>query len=141
LVEAAPGKFATLQLTLEGRTALRERTSITLTKPIDAAKKPLARAGEIPCDEQLFDRLRGVRRTLADQRNVPAYVIFSDVSLREMARSFPTTTAGFRRISGVGEQKLRDLAEPFLSAINEYLAEKSQPTQPSNAPALDRKSS
>ena len=59
--------------------------------------------------------LRGVRRKLADARNVPAYVIFSDVALREMARSYPTTAAEFRRIPGVGEQKLKDFAEPFLA--------------------------
>ena len=64
---------------------------------------------------------RLVRRKLADERNVPAYVIFSDVSLREMARSYPTTPAEFRRIPGVGEQKLKDFAEPFLAAIAEYL--------------------
>ena len=62
-----------------------------------------------------------MRRELADARNVPAYVIFSDVALREMARSCPTTPTEFRRIPGVGEQKLKDFAEPFLAAIGEYL--------------------
>jgi ATP-dependent DNA helicase RecQ len=57
----------------------------------------------------------------ADERDVPAYVIFSDVSLREMARNYPTTAIEFRRIPGVGEQKLRDFAEAFLAEINEYL--------------------
>ncbi|MBA3962749.1 MAG: DNA helicase RecQ [Chthoniobacterales bacterium] len=122
LVEVAPGKFATLQVTAAGRAALRERTLITLTKQPD---KPEARvkqrAGEIECDEALFEDLRLVRRNLADERNVPAYVIFSDVALREMARQYPTTPAEFRRIPGVGEQKLKDFAEPFLAVINEYL--------------------
>jgi len=48
-------------------------------------------------------------------------VIFSDVALREMARTYPTTPAEFRRIPGVGEQKLKDFAEPFLAAIADYL--------------------
>ncbi len=123
LVGVAPGKFATLELTEAGVTALRERTSITLTKPIEVPTKTKTkgRAGEIECDEVLFDDLRAVRRTLADERNVPAYVIFSDVALREMARSYPTQPAEFRRIPGVGEQKLRDFAAPFLSAISTYL--------------------
>ena len=73
------------------------------------------RAGAIECDEALFAHLRGVRRMLADERNVPAYMIFSDVALREMARTYPTTAIEFRRIPGVGEQKLKDFAEPFLS--------------------------
>ncbi|MDQ6624534.1 MAG: DNA helicase RecQ [Verrucomicrobiota bacterium] len=121
LVEAAPGKFATLQLTEAGLVALRERTSITLTIPADVATKTKSRAGEIETDETLFDELRTLRRTIADERDVPAYVIFSDVALREMARSYPTSTAEFRRIPGVGEQKLKDFAEPFLAAIREYL--------------------
>ncbi len=140
LVEMASGKFATLQLTDDGRAALRDRTSITLTKPTDVATKTTTRAGEIPCDEALFDRLRSVRRTLADERNVPAYVIFSDVALREMARTYPTTRAEFRRIPGVGEQKLKDFAEPFLGAITEYLASNPRKTfaEPA-APAVSRR--
>jgi ATP-dependent DNA helicase RecQ len=123
LVEVAPGKFATIQVTAAGREALRERTPITLTKqPDKPAEKSRQRAGAIECDEALFEDLRLVRRNLADERNVPAYVIFSDVPLREMARSYPTTPAEFRQIPGVGEQKLKDFAEPFLAAISEYLA-------------------
>jgi ATP-dependent DNA helicase RecQ len=102
---------------------LRQRTQITLTKLIEIAdktKKP--RAGAIECDEPLFDRLRVLRRKLADDRDVPAYVIFSDVALREMARSYPATASEFRRIPGVGEQKFKDFAEPFISEVNDYLA-------------------
>ena len=122
LVEVAPGKFATLQVTAVGRATLRERTPITLTKQVEKPPaKAKRRVGEIECDEALFAHLRGVRRTLADARNVPAYVIFSDVALREMARTYPTTPAEFRRIPGVGEQKLKDFAEPFLAAIADYL--------------------
>ena len=133
LIECAPGKFATLSLTLAGRDALRHRTPITLTKQIEVvARDQKARVGAIECDEVLFDRLRGLRRKLADERNVPAYVIFSDVSLREMARSYPTTATEFRRIPGVGEQKLKDFAEAFLSEIKNYLAANSRRTFPSD---------
>jgi ATP-dependent DNA helicase RecQ len=125
LIECAPGKFATLSLTSAGREALRHRTPITLTKQIEVVSKSRdqkPRAGAIECDEALFERLRGLRRKLADERNVPAYVIFSDVSLREMARNYPTTATEFRRIPGVGEQKLKDFTEAFLSEIKNYLA-------------------
>ena len=125
LIECAPGKFATLSLTPAGRDALRHRTPITLTKQIEVvaqSRDQKARAGAIECDEGLFERLRSLRRGLADERNVPAYVIFSDVSLREMAKHYPTTATEFRGIPGVGEQKQKDFAEAFLSEIKNYLA-------------------
>jgi ATP-dependent DNA helicase RecQ len=122
LVECAPGRFATLSLTPAGLETLRTRTSVTLTKQVDLAEKAArSRIGAIECDESLFERLRALRRQLADERGVPAYIIFSDVSLREMARNYPTNIGEFRRIAGVGEQKLKDFAEPFLSEIRAYL--------------------
>jgi ATP-dependent DNA helicase RecQ len=127
LVAVAPGKFATLSLTSAGLETLRQRSPITLTKPSSVIEKAkTVRVGTIECDETLFEELRHVRRKLADERNVPAYVIFSDVSLRQMARSYPQTRAEFRGIPGVGEQKLRSFAEPFLSAIAHYVCEHGQ---------------
>jgi len=128
LVTAAPGRFATLELTEAGWAALRERKQITLTKPYEVQEKKRSkrRTGEIECDEALFEKLRTLRRKLADERDVPAYIIFSEVALREMARAYPTTTAEFGRIPGVGQQKLRDFAEPFTTAIAEYLAKRSR---------------
>src|SRR5689334_6453052 len=123
LVEAAPGKFATLGVTDAGMNALRKRTPITLTKPFEApAKKVRApRAGEIECDEELFERLRSLRRRIANERDVPAYIIFSDATLREMARACPQNKNEFAQISGVGQQKLKEFAEPFLAEIGEHL--------------------
>ncbi|MGE5208367.1 MAG: DNA helicase RecQ [Alphaproteobacteria bacterium] len=129
LIECAPGKFATLALTSDGLEALRKRTPIILTRQIDVAEKAApTRAGAIECDETLFERLRRLRRHLADERNVPAYVIFSDVSLRQMARAYPRTDSEFRRIPGVGEQKLKAFAEPFLEAIIDFLAKNPRQT-------------
>src|SRR5213594_227522 len=121
-VECAPGRFATFSLTPAGLETLRTRTPVTLTKQVDIAEKAArSRIGAIACDELLFEQLRGLRRRLADERDVPAYVIFSDVTLREMARNYPATPTEFRRIPGLGEQKLKDFAEPFLSEIRAYL--------------------
>jgi ATP-dependent DNA helicase RecQ len=128
LVECAPGKFATLSLTAAGLEALRKRTSIVLTKQIEIAEKTARRKpGAIECDEVLFERLRTLRRQLADERGVPAYIIFSDVSLREMARKYPTNSTEFRHIPGVGEQKLKDFGEAFLSEIRSHSAENQRP--------------
>jgi ATP-dependent DNA helicase RecQ len=109
-------------LTETGLITLRQRTKIVLTKPPEPKRERKRRAGEIECDEALFERLRVLRRKLADERDVPAYIIFSDATLREMARACPTTPAEFRRIPGVGEQKLKDFAEPFLAEIKAYRA-------------------
>ena len=69
LVECAPGKFATLSLTPAGLETLRNRTSIILTKQIDIAeKRARIKRGAIECDEGLFERLRALRRQLADER-------------------------------------------------------------------------
>jgi ATP-dependent DNA helicase RecQ len=131
LIECAPGKFATLSLTPAGLEALRKRTSIVLTKQIEIAeKRARTKPGAIECDEALFERLRALRRQLADERGVPAYIIFSDVSLREMARNYPTNSTEFRRIPGVGEQKLKDFGEAFLSEIKSHSARRTSSEDP-----------
>jgi ATP-dependent DNA helicase RecQ len=129
LVECAPGRFATLSLTPAGLEALRKRTPVVLTKQIEIVEKSARiKPGAIECDEVLFAGLRRLRRKLADARGVPAYIIFSDVSLREMAKNYPTTTGEFRRVPGVGEQKLKDFAEQFITEIKTYLATNSRRT-------------
>jgi ATP-dependent DNA helicase RecQ len=143
LVECAPGKFATLSLTPAGLEALRKRTSIVLTKQIEIVEKSgRSKRGAIECDEVLFERLRALRRQLADERGVPAYIIFSDVSLREMARNYPANSTEFRRIPGVGEQKLKDFGEAFLSDIKSHLAANPHRTfsEGSGVPGLKRAS-
>jgi ATP-dependent DNA helicase RecQ len=115
-------KFSVLALTDEGRAALKERKKVTLTKPITAPEKKARHVGEIACDETLFERMRELRKKIADECDVPAYIIFSDVSLRQMARNYPESESDFARISGVGEKKLREFGEVFLNEIALHLA-------------------
>ena len=89
-----------------------------------AARSRSERAGEIQCDEMLFQRLRELRMELAAKRGLPAYMIFGDVALREMARDCPTTLEAFSLTSGVGEKKQAEYGEQFISEIAAYLAEK-----------------
>jgi ATP-dependent DNA helicase RecQ len=114
-------KFSVLELTNNGLAALKQRKKITLTQPAVAPETKVHRVGEISCDEVLFDRLRTLRKKLADERDVPAYIIFSDVSLRQMARSYPASEREFARISGVGEKKLREFGDIFLGEIAAHL--------------------
>jgi len=121
-ISVAPGKFATIELTPAGREVLKCRTSITLTKPGDTSDKQKRKpAGEIECDEVLFERLRRLRRRLADERDVPAYIIFSDASLREMARAQPMRLEEFANIPGVGQQKLKSFGQIFISEIADHV--------------------
>jgi len=121
----AAEKFNVLQLTEQGQAALRHRQSIRLTKATAATKAAQPRAGEISCDEALFERLRRLRKRLADERGVPPYIVFSDVSLRQMARNYPSNEAEFAQISGVGEQKLKRFGKVFVAAIAKYRRENS----------------
>jgi len=78
-----------------------------------------APAEEPLSDEQgdLLARLKALRLHLARQRGVPAYVIFPDRTLIDMARRCPCTKEEFAQVNGVGTVKLNDFAEPFLEAI------------------------
>jgi ATP-dependent DNA helicase RecQ len=68
-------------------------------------------------DRELFEVLRTLRRRLAEERQVPPYVVFGDATLRELARVRPSTAERMRRVYGVGDAKLRDFGEAFLGAI------------------------
>ena len=115
------GRFPTLQLTAEGLAALKDRRRITLTRPLAAPAPGVKRAGEIACDELLFEKLRQLRKQIADAQGVPAYIVFGDASLRWMARTYPATPAEFGRVSGVGEAKLRAYGPAFLEEIAAHL--------------------
>jgi ATP-dependent DNA helicase RecQ len=125
-----PGRMSVVELTQEGSDWLRSKEPLRLTRPVVAKPKSRERrsrserAGEIQCDEMLFERLREMRQELASGRGVPAYVVFGDVALREMARDCPVTMASFGLISGVGEKKKAEYGKLFISEIAAYLEEK-----------------
>ncbi|MCD8533866.1 MAG: HRDC domain-containing protein, partial [Verrucomicrobia bacterium] len=111
-------------LTSDGLAFLKSReVQLELTKPTQAAapRVPRDSKGHIDCDEKLFQRLRDLRKNLADDLDVPAYIIFSDVALRHMARDYPASPDEFLQIPGVGEKKLEDFGEDFMNEIEEYL--------------------
>jgi ATP-dependent DNA helicase RecQ len=121
-VRQTADKFSVLELTNNGAAVLKSRATVKLTKPAVAPETKTHHVGEIACDEVLFERLRDLRKKLADERDVPAYIIFSDVALRQMARNYPESENDFARISGVGEKKLREFGEVFLNEIALHLA-------------------
>jgi ATP-dependent DNA helicase RecQ len=71
-------------------------------------------------DRGLFEHLRKLRREIADGRGVPPFILFSDATLRDMARQRPASGRTLLRVRGVGERKLEDLGPRFLEAIASY---------------------
>lgn len=121
-VAQSEGEYPVLELTADGVNVLRTREEIMLTKSLVTPKaKRVARAGEIACDEILFDRLRTLRKSLADERKVPAYVVFGDATLRQMARDYPAREADMAGIFGMGEKKRAEYAAIFAAEIAQYL--------------------
>jgi ATP-dependent DNA helicase RecQ len=122
-VAQAEGEFPILELTEDGMNVLRTREKITLTKPLSLpkAKRVTRREGEIACDEILFARLRELRKKLADERGVPAYVIFGDATLRQLAREYPIDVDQLDGITGIGEKKRAEFGATFVAAIAKFL--------------------
>ena len=118
------GEHRTVVLTEEGGRALKERRELSFAMPRSVFKGKKARGRKAAAatvvasgDEALFERLRALRKKLADEQGVPPYVVFSDTTLREMAAEQPSTLAAFRQIGGVGDVKLERYGNAFLEAI------------------------
>ncbi|MFH1777091.1 MAG: DNA helicase RecQ [Candidatus Omnitrophota bacterium] len=121
-------EYAMLFLTELGGEVLQGKLTPVLAKPLVAKKKKeISRMskerreqewGDI--DKQLFEDLRNKRAELAREQNVPAFIIFADTSLKDMAAKMPTTKQAFANVFGVGEQKLKAYAEHFITVIEQY---------------------
>jgi ATP-dependent DNA helicase RecQ len=120
-------RMSTLDISAEGMAWLKARTPLNLTRPTATTKSRPSRPtieGDVVCDEFLFAQLRTLRRSIAEERNVPPYIIFPDVTLRHLAARQPSTEVEFAEIPGVGERKLRDFAAPFLALVVQWKKER-----------------
>ncbi len=81
-----------------------------------------ADAGAVPADLKLFERLRALRKRLADEANVPPYIVFSDASLRDMCAKRPSTDEEFLEVNGVGATKLERYGKAFLEELASFAA-------------------
>jgi ATP-dependent DNA helicase RecQ len=100
---------------MKGKRSVRLIQLARKEKPAKAKAEGVSWEG---VDRELFEALRGLRRTLAEARAVPPYVIVNDATLRELARVRPSSLEAMRRISGIGESRLRDFGEGFLGVID-----------------------
>jgi len=118
-------QYPVIRRTGRSQEILDGRARVMLPAPeIPARKQPAQqKQQDIPAgDEQLFLHLKQLRKSLADADRVPPYVIFSDRSLRELARIKPAGRDSFRTIYGVGDRKLEKYGPAFIRAIAEYAA-------------------
>jgi ATP-dependent DNA helicase RecQ len=137
LLARSDDEYPTLLVTQSGHAVLRGESAAAalttaarvVTPAADVATVPGRRAAaaapasdtDVP-DAALFEALRALRRRVAEERGVPPYLIFSDASLRDMARVRPATLDEFREVKGVGDWKLETFGHRFLAAIREAVA-------------------
>ena len=117
-------KYGSLELTARGQTLLSGEQSFSYRA--DAASRPgrKDKKGGIkqpvePCDVSLLSQLKNLRLGLARARNVPAYVIFPDTTLIELAQERPMSLDAMSAINGIGPKKLKEFGPTFLRAIAE----------------------
>ena len=123
LLHADAARYGALQVTDKGRVALKGEKPLLLrqlsekragSRRRDETKVALESAD---MDEALYAALRECRKRFAEEQNVPAYVIFHDATLREMATTVPQNMDELRNISGVGERKLARYGAAFLAVL------------------------
>ena len=131
-------RYSALRLTEAARPLLRGEETLVLAVPrtrvptkkqrVRAARE--GRAAELagmPVDEELYEALRRLRKQLADEQNVPAYVVFSDATLAEMAARRPATYSELLEVNGVGQTKLERYGDAFLAVVAEHSSGRSAP--------------
>ena len=122
LLERTPGDRPTLKLNSLSWEVMRGRRAVTLLQAKESKSKRtrIEEASWRDVDEVLFESLRKLRREIAAERGMPAYVIMHDATLRELASVRPTTMEALGGIRGMGEKKLADLGARVLECIKAH---------------------
>lgn len=132
------GTASILKLNAASWEIMKKQRSVRLMQPVRRQKGERPTRSKVDAkswegvDTDLFELLRELRRELAGGRGVPSYVIFSDATLRDMARQKPRSLEQLRLVYGVGDMKLRDFGPRFLEAILEHVGPES-PGPPARA--------
>lgn len=126
------GEYNQLQVTELGWRVLRGEHTPTLLKPTPSKQSATGQgrgqrasdpASWDGVDRSLFESLRGLRREISSEQGVPAYIVFGDAALRDMARRRPSTLVEFLQVQGVGQKKCEDYGECFLEHVRDYCIE------------------
>ena len=116
-------QFNTLHLTPQGTSFLKSKPSLPLVQPPQkrTAASPKRTQAIEDFDAQLFQTLKELRTKLAQEKGVPAYIIFSDVTLRHIARHYPQSQEALMNIHGIGATKLQDYGSTLIDTVKTYL--------------------
>jgi ATP-dependent DNA helicase RecQ len=118
------GEYPTLSVSPDGIDIIHSGKPVLIAPPPRMSeRKAVNTASDTAYNEGLFEELRGLRKNLAEARNVPPFMIFGNKALQEMAAYFPKTNEEFLSISGVGQKKQEEFGEVFLSVIESYVTE------------------
>lgn len=115
-------RYPVLKLTDKGSAILYGKEQIAAIRK-EEARSPARGRTEEQFDASLFERLRSLRKRIADEEHVPPFVVFSDKTLHEMCRHYPASPSQMRGITGVGEAKLNRYGKEFIREIADYLSE------------------
>ena len=124
VIEKSEGLYPTLFLLPKASRVLRREEPFNMVRTLEKkASIPLPKSGDAPYDHKLFELLRSQRKQIADEQQIPPYVVFSDRTLHDMAANLPRTAEAMLTVSGVGEVKLQRYGRQFLSLIDRYCSE------------------
>ncbi|MEM8965009.1 MAG: DNA helicase RecQ [Bacteroidota bacterium] len=131
-------KFPVLQLTEKSWLVLKGQEEVMLVETIEPQTISIKSSAR-PMEEGLFNQLKILRRQLAQREDVPAYLVFSDATLQELATYLPTRPDDLPGISGFGEVKIQKYGAAFLDEINQYCTENDLETRMSQLRRRSRK--
>lgn len=120
LVEQDISRGSSLHLTEQARPVLKSELGLELAVPRLGSAKLHEAPVRVNYDKKLFARLKGLRRALAEEHDVPPFVVFSDATLIDMANRMPSNQREMLAVSGVGETKLSRYGDAFLSVIQRH---------------------
>ena len=115
------GEFSTLKLTNDAIAILKSKKLVDIKSSrlqVDKKAKAVRQVEEFDFDRELFEKLREKRTELASEMGVPAYIIFSDKTLKHLANDMPTNKEEMLEVNGVGMKKYEQFGEEFLAVIN-----------------------
>jgi ATP-dependent DNA helicase RecQ len=132
-INAIGSKYPVLSLTPKANEILFSKKQIIIKKKIEKEVKAVPSKSikntnfkndeNMEINAELFEILRQIRKNIASQNNIPPFIVFADISLKQMSTYFPTTVDNMLKINGVGEAKMKKYGHEFLEAIQKFVKE------------------